>query len=85
MGGWKEEGKKEAVGGHREGGGERQAKMKQGVQAILFPFYLKKYTLQTISSMDHTWQGISWGFWCVCVFCFTCNLAHCQNSLNVEG
>lgn len=45
---------------------------------------LKKYTLQTILSTGHTRQGISWNFG-VRVFCFTCNLAHCQNSINVDG
>ena len=45
---------------------------------------LKKSTLQTTLSMGHTWQGISWNSG-VRVFCFTCNPAHCQNSINADG
>lgn len=55
-----------------------------GSTGKIISLLLKKYTLQTIPSTGHTWQGVSWNFG-VRVLCFTCKLAHCQNSINVDG
>lgn len=37
------------------GGGGQDGTEREGGEAILSPPYLKKYTLQAITSMDHTW------------------------------
>ena len=37
------------------GGGGQDGTEREGGEAILSPPYLKTYTLQAITSMDHTW------------------------------
>lgn len=84
VGAWREK-REEEREEEREKGTEERGRLRWHRRTgNIISLLLKKYTLQTTLSMDHTWQGISWNFG-VCVFCFTCNLAHCQNSINVDG